>query len=203
MTCFRPYAAAIFLFHAMLMVTAEDSQDNTLFHRLQASIMVAEPERTADRIVSWAEESGGYFLVRASDRVTIRFPFTENGRLRVFLEEEAEEILYISPEAVDLQESLLGLKSAVRSREEILQRNLSYLDQADVKGTLAIEKEITGLLKQIESLKGRLQKLDVDRRFSWADITLNTLEQSLPEDIPSSFGWINEVDFYDFVQGEL
>ena len=182
---------------------AADPQDNTLFHSLEASIMVADPEAAAESIVSWAEDVGGYFLVRADDMVIVRFPFTEMGDMRALLEELAEEINYVSPEATDLQESLLGLQSGIRSREEILQRNLAYLDNADVKGTLAIEKEINSLLQQIEGLKGRLQKLNVDRMYSWAEIYLNTLEQSIPEDIPSSFDWINGVSFFDFIREEL
>jgi hypothetical protein len=114
---------------------------------------------------------------------------------------EAEEMVEFQLEARDLREEILGLEAGARSREEILARNLTYLDRADVTGTLAIEKEVMQLLGEIEALKGRLRKLENDRRLAKAEIQLNFLEQALPEDIPSSFYWINGIDFYRFMEG--
>lgn len=173
---------------------------NYLFHSVEATILAADPDQAADRIAGWAEDTGGYYLLKSGDRVLIRFPFTETGNLRSFLEEISEEVIEIAPQAVDLRESVLGIQSGIRSREEILRRNLSYIDSADVDGTLAIEHEILLLLEEIEGLKGRLRKLSVDRSFAKADIRLHFMEQSLPENIPSSFGWINSMDFYALVR---
>ena len=172
-----------------------------LHHSLQATLLVADPDKTADLIAQWSESSGGDYLLKSSDRVIIRFPSVEMPSLRKLLERSAEEIIQISPQAVDLRESVLGLESGIRSREEILEKNLSFIDKADIEGTLAIETEIVQLLKEIESLKGQLRKLSVDRVFSRGDIALSFMQQSLPEDIPSSFGWINTVDFYRFTSG--
>ncbi len=70
----------------------------------------------------------------------------------------------------------------------------------DVDGTLAIEQEVVQILAEIEGLKGRLRKLNVDRVFSRGEIYLSFMEETIPEDIPSSFGWINTVDFYRFMR---
>ena len=129
-----------------------------------------------------------------------RFPYSEVGRLRDFLENIAETVVELSLEARDLRESILGLQSGIRSREEILEQNLRYIDQTDVEGTLAIEQEVMQLLTEIEQLKGKLRKLTVDRAYALAQVNLRILGQSLPTDIPSSFGWINTIDFYDFVE---
>ena len=112
----------------------------------------------------------------------------------------ADEMVELSPSAVDLREEVLGLQSGIRSRQEILERNLSFIDEADVDGTLAIESEIVQLLAEIEELKGRLRKLNVDRVYSRAEVSMRFMQQSIPEDIPSSFGWINTVDFYGFMR---
>ena len=77
------------------------------------------------------------------------------------------------------------------------------LDQADVKGTLAIEKEVLTLIEEIEELTATLQTLNLNRTFSRAEISLRYLEQTLPENIPSSFDWINGVDFYSFIRRGL
>ena len=174
--------------------------ENFLHHTLHATILVADPEATAEVIAAWAEEKRGYYLLKSTETVVIRFPYQEMGELRAFLEKIADEVIEISPQAVDLREGILGLQSGIKSREEILQRNLSFVDEADVDGTLAIEQEVVQILAEIESLKGTLRKLNVDRVFSRGEIYLSFMEETIPEDIPSSFGWINTVDFYRFMR---
>ena len=175
--------------------------ENYLHHRIRATILVADPDKAADEIAAWAEAAGGYYLLKSSDEVLIRFPYQAMGELRKTLEKIAEDVIEISPEAFDLREDILGLESGIRSREEILKKNTSYISEADVEGTLAIEQEIIKLLSEVESLKGKLRKLNVDRLYSIGRVSLKFMEQSIPEDIPSSFAWINTVDFYRFMQG--
>lgn len=173
--------------------------ENYLHHTLNATILVADPDATAEMITAWAEEKRGYYLLKSTETVVIRFPYQQMGELRAFLEKIADEVIEISPQAVDLREGILGLQSGIKSREEILKRNLSFVDEADVDGTLAIEQEVVQILAEIESLKGKLRKLNVDRVYSRGEIYLSFMEETIPEDIPSSFGWINTVDFYRFM----
>jgi regulator of replication initiation timing len=176
------------------------AEDNYLHHRVQATILVADVDPAIETLARWADEAGGYILYKSSDRVIFRFPYAEVGRLRDFLQNISETIVELSLEAQDLRESIMGIQSGIRSREEILEQNLMYIDQTDVEGTLAIEQEVMQLLTEIEQLKGKLQKLTVDRTYALAQVNLRILGQSLPTDIPSSFGWINTIDFYRFME---
>ncbi len=177
--------------------------DNTLHQRIAAVVLVADPDQAADSLERWAEQTGGYILLKSSDQVTLRFPYPEAALLRERLEELSEDILELSPSSVDLREQILEARARLRSREEVLRQNLALLDRSDVSGTLAIEQEILALIGEIEQLKGSLQKLDIDRTFSLAEISFKVREQTLPENIPSSFEWINQVDFYSFVRQEF
>ena len=201
----RLYRLKKFLLVTIVLVTLPSAlfAENFLHHTLNATILVADPEATAEMIASWAEERRGYYLLKSTESVVIRFPYQGMGELRGFLEKIADEVIEISPRAVDLRESILGLQSGIKSREEILQRNLSYVGEADVNGTLAIEKEVVQILAEIESLKGKLRKLNVDRVFSRGEVYLSFMEETIPEDIPSSFGWINTVDFYRFMRRDV
>jgi hypothetical protein len=181
------------------ILQAEEA-DNFLYHHLRATLLVADPVESADLISRWAESNGGYFLLKSESQVVIRFPFTEIKGLRQLFADISERIIEISPQAVDLREQILGLQSGIRSRESILKKNLSFIDRADVAGTLAIEREVHALLQEIESLKGTFRKLNTDRRLARGEIYLSFREQSLPQDIPSSFDWINTVDFYKLMQ---
>ena len=57
------------------------------------------------------------------------------------------------------------------------------------------------LIAEIEELKGELQRIAADRALSWAQVDFQVLQETLPTDIPSSFEWVNTVDFYSFVGG--
>ena len=181
------------------ILLAEEA-DNFLYHHLRATLLVADPAESGDLISRWAESKGGYFLLKSENQVVIRFPFNEIKGLRELFADISERIIEITPGAVDLREQILGLQSGIRSRESILKKNLSFIDRADVAGTLAIEREVHALLQEIESLKGTLRKLNTDRRLARGEIYLSFREQSLPQDIPSSFDWINTVDFYKLMQ---
>ncbi|HEB09714.1 MAG TPA: DUF4349 domain-containing protein [Spirochaetales bacterium] len=181
------------------ILPAEEA-DNFLYHHLRATLLVADPAESGDLISRWAESKGGYFLLKSENQVVIRFPFNEIKGLRELFADISERIIEITPGAVDLREQILGLQSGIRSRESILKKNLSFIDRADVAGTLAIEREVNALLQEIESLKGTLRKLNTDRRLARGEIYLSFREQSLPQDIPSSFDWINTIDFYKLMQ---
>jgi hypothetical protein len=197
----RTALPALLILAAALLVPLPLTAEDFLFHSIRATLLVADPEAAGERLAVWAEESGGYPVLTASNRVLLRFPAADIGELRGLLTAEAEELVEFQLEARDLREEILGLEAGARSREEILTRNLAFLDRADVTGTLAIEREVMQLLQEIEELRGRLRKLENDRRLAAAEIYLNFLEQALPEDIPSSFFWINSIDFYGFMEG--
>lgn len=175
--------------------------DNYLFQGIGAVVLVADSEHAADVLTIWAEKEGGYYLYRSKEGVTLRIPYQKMGSLRLYIESIAEEVVSIELQAHDLREEILRLRSGLEAREEILEKNLGYIDKTDVKGTLAIEAEIRILVEEIENHKGRLRKLENDRLFALGEIKLSYKEQTIPKDIPSSFEWINTIDFYHFMEG--
>lgn len=186
---------------ALLLAPCAATAQNALHQRITATILVADPTATADRIEAWAEKSDGYVLYKSDDGVSLRFPFPRRGELAALLEELSEDIIELSPESQDLREAQLEAQARLSSREEVLRRQLALLAEADVAGTLAIEQEIIALIGEIEEAKAALRRIAVDLRFSVAEISFQVLQETLPSDIPSSFEWINTVDFYSFIGG--
>lgn len=186
---------------ALVAVCHPAQAQNTLHQRIVATILVADPAAAAQRLETWAEAAGGYLLYRSDERVTLRFPFARRSALIELLEGLSEDIVELSPESLDLREAQLDAQARLRSREEILRRELDLLAQADVAGTLAIEREILSLIAEIEELKGELGRIAADRALSWAQVNFQVLQETLPSDIPSSFEWVNAVDFYSFIGG--
>jgi hypothetical protein len=185
---------------ALLLPTGLGAEENTLHHSVQVQILVADPEQAGDRIEGWTETQGGYLLEKSSERVVLRLPQARLPQLRAFLESLSEDLLTYAPQAEDLRQQLSEARSGLRSREDILKRNLALLDQADAAGTLAIERELLSLIEEVERLKARLAALSLDQKYARAEIALSFRESPLPKDIPSSFGWINQVSFYALVE---
>jgi len=190
----------ILSFVIILFLVSALSAQSALSHRVRASVLVADPESAVSELIAWAEKTQGYYLYSSSEIVVLRFPSEYTAELRPFLLDISEYLVEYIPEAYDQGDEIVNLESGIRSREEILQRNLDYLDKADVMGTLAIEREVMQLLSEIESMKGRLKKIRQDIRYGYAEIYLSFQQQSLPSSIPSSFSWINTLDFYDFMR---
>ena len=186
----------------LLLASAGRAEENYLHQGVRATMLVADAPAAADRLEAWCDAQGGYVLYKSDERVSFRLPHAALPRLRGFLEELSEDVLDFAPQAVDLREQLARTRSSLASRREILGRNLALLDKADTAGTLAIEQEMLGLVKEVEDLEAALARLGVDQAYARVDVDLRFEQATLPKDIPSSFPWINQVGFYPFVEGD-
>jgi hypothetical protein len=192
---------AAILVGLLLLGLPAGAEESYLHQSVGVTMLVADADQAADRLEAWTEAQGGYALLKSRERVSLRLPHPALPRLRGFLEELSEDILDFAPQAVDLREQLARTQSSLASRKEILGRNLALLDQADTAGTLAIEREMLGLIQEVESLQAALARLTVDRAYARVEVALRYLQATLPKDIPSSFPWINQVSFYPFIEG--
>ena len=177
------------------------AEESYLHQSVAVTMLVADADQAADRLEAWVQSRDGYVLYKSRERVSLRLPHGALPGLRAFLEELSEDILDFSPQAVDLREQLARTQSSLASRKEILGRNLAMLEQANVAGTLAIEREMLALIQEVESLQATLARLSVDRAYALVQVAMRYVQATLPEDIPSSFPWINLVGFYHFIEG--
>ncbi|MBT3272134.1 MAG: DUF4349 domain-containing protein [Spirochaetales bacterium] len=185
----------------IVVIPALAAEDNTLFYDIQAVGLVADSAEAVETMAVWAESAGGYFLFKSDDSLMIRFPFSIVKEFIMLFENTAERIIELNPAARDMREEISSLETGITSRDEVLAKNLEYIDRTDVEGLLSIEKEVLRLLTEIEHLKGRLRVLEVNQRMARARVDFRIIEAQLPADIPSSFPWINSIDFYSFVEG--
>ncbi len=186
---------------ASLAPLAAGAEESYLHQSVAVTMLVADADQAADRLEAWVESRSGYVLHKSRERVSLRLPHAALPGLRAALEGLSEDILDFSPQAVDLREQLARTQSSLASRKEILGRNMAMLDQANVPGTLAIEREMLALIQEVESLQAALARLNVDRAYALVEVAMRYLQATLPEDIPSSFPWINQVSFYPFIEG--
>ncbi len=185
---------------ALLAAHAHAAAENFLRFTVNATLIVYDPESAENKIIEWLVANRGFFIVKSEETLSVRFPTDKLADFTRLLEGLGEEIREFTQESADTREELLALSSGIKSREEMLARNSSLFDRANVKDTLEIEKELVLLVKEIEELKGRLKKLENDRRNVSAVINFSFKKSPVPEKKPSSFAWINSLDFYKLMQ---
>lgn len=189
---------AIFLSAINTGIAAED----TVHYRVDARLLVYDAESAADRLIEWLEEEGGYFLVLQEGLIEGRLPAGKVGAAAEVLKRESEELLDFTLNAEDLSGELRRLEASLSSREEVLDRNLEFLDDADFASTLAIEKEVLQLIQEIESLRGQLAL--ARNRIDYASLSLQLKNTGIiaRQNSDSNFDWINGLDFYQFIARE-
>lgn len=196
-------AAAASLFLSFPAIGQQSTDMGYLAIKVRSQIIVADKVESGEVLTSWAEDNGGFFLFRSLDRVVLRIKADRVEDFRQFLSTTSEEVVSYEPSARDVREELASVETGIASREEVLILVLSYLEETDVEGTLALEQEISALVSEIENLKGRQRRLINDATFAFTEVFLSSPQQSIPEALPSSFYWINTVDLYRFLREVL
>lgn len=197
----RHLPKAIMILIMLMISTHLFADENYLFISVDSTIMASDPNNMARTLSDWTENQGGYFTHLSTDMVILRFPWKKAGEFRSFLGESSDDIFSYSSSSTDLRESILSYKSGIEARTEILQKNMELVEGADFSGTLYLEQEILRLMSEIEQLKGGLRKAENDRQMAQAYIQINFQSHSLPQNIPSSFAWINTLNFSHFLEG--
>lgn len=190
---------SVLLVSLILVSSLAAEEEDSLFISVNAGVLVFDRVLASDKLADWAEENGGYFTWKSEEQVRIRVPDEKVKSFRSFLEGLSEFVLQYDQSSRDLREELMHSRSALQAREEILAKNLSYISSSDMEGTLELEREIRRLMNEIDSYRGRLRLLENDRKMALIDVSLSFQSQSVPDTRPSSFAWINSMDFYGFM----
>lgn len=176
------------------------SQEMTSYSVETYILMTPESRK---QIIEWTESSGGYFLRDSSSQLLLRIPNELIQELKPVLEERALKVLSYSMTTRSLDFERNSTQAAIASRQEILERNLGFLDEADLTGTLMLEKEIASIIQELEYYKGRLRVLDNEAIFALVTVFLTAPQPDKPDSGQSSFSWLNTLDFYQFIRREF
>jgi hypothetical protein len=194
----RNIVFAIILFSCSLIYAQENT--SYLTYQLDVFLLVEDPDQASIDIIRYTEQNGGYFLYSSESGVSVRIPIENLSGFTSYLREVGEEVEDYSPTAIDVREEIIFLESGINSRQEILDRNIELLEETNIDDTLVIEAEIIRLLNEIEELKGRLRRINVERGYTLVNISFTFLTSSIPNNIESMFGWINSLGLYTYIE---
>ena len=173
--------------------------DEQVHFQVDARLVVYDADAVVDELISWIESSGGYFLIRSNDYFEARLPVELVPGISDKLKSFAEDLLDYSLNARDLSSDLARARASLSSREEVLKRNMAFLDSADFTSTLAIEREVLQLIQEIEGLRARISALETHSAYAALRLRLKSEGIAPAGGKESSFAWINSIDFYAFI----
>lgn len=179
---------------------AKASVDPLIATSNQLVLKVINRESTADKIVGLAEESGGYFSARSDDSVTLKVPAQKAAAVLTFIEKQGV-IVERNYQADDVAFPLEEMRTRLRSREQVLARYFKVLNGAKVEAVVSVEREMTQLVQEIESLAGRLKLLEHRLEYTEIRVDFQFRDRRPPlKTGNSNFDWLNTVNLADLIQ---
>ena len=164
------------------------AQNRIIVHTARMSLVVDDVAHTVDGIANVASGLGGWVVnsdrsSRHSGSISVRVPaqsldeaFLQVEALALEVESRAVTSEDVTDEYVDSQSRLVSL----RATEE---RLLSFLDRAGkVEDALLVQKEISELQQQIETIQGRLNFLEQTAAFSLLEVSLKLTSATITVD---------------------
>jgi hypothetical protein len=181
-------------------VYAAENNAEKISIQITAKLAVADVIKAGDFFCEYCEKAGGYYITKSDNGVSIRLPVAYNEKIESLLAENSILLEY-SVNSVDIGSDYLTAVKQLNAREKLLLQYNNLAASADFSSTLSLERELMSVLREIESLKGRINKMENDYKFIKLDILFFSDNNKPPVKRISSFEWINSIDFYKFAAG--
>jgi hypothetical protein len=162
-------------------------------------LKVVNPTEAQAAVKEEAESLGGFMSFVDNASISVKVPPKELSKL---LKSVSEKGIVVDKnlERNDLTQSIAELKGRLKSKQEILSRMRTFFNDSDVQATLAIEQTLTGLVMEIEQVRGALRVLG--DRADWAvlDISFQFRERDRVVYVSSPFEWLNTASLDHFLE---
>lgn len=161
------------------------------------TVQVADREAAIQRVVASAKASGGWFSALSDDAVTIQVPVSQ--AVGVLDAGKALGLVVDRGWAVqELDTELTDLGARLASREAVLKRYLDILSTTNAASVVAVEREITRTVTEIEQIKGRTRYLETRSAYANLAFSFRFSDRAAPaRDGRSSFAWLNGLNLAD------
>jgi hypothetical protein len=161
-------------------------------------LKVSSPTETVAELRQYVATLGGFPSLITNTALVLKLPpehlsaaLTRIGKAGLVMEKSLTR--------EDLSLEIAKLEGQLESKRAILAELRRFFDTSDVAATLAIEKNMTALVVELESVKGRLRVLR--ERAQW--VVIHVRFQFKPRDritrVASPFEWLNTVDLDRFL----
>lgn len=171
--------------------------DESLYIQSWTTLTVQKKEQVADALVTEAETLGGYYASRTDYQLCLRIPVANVDKYLQFIGTQG-----VVSQNTFQQESrsttIADIQARLKTREELLQKYFSILEQSGSDSVIKVEQEVIRLITEIESLKGQLRKQEYLTTYAEFTIDFRFTDRRAPvADGSSSFSWINSLNVSD------
>lgn len=185
------------LFGLLATASAQDKMAEATAINASMVLKVQRPTEVADTLVQRVATDGGYFAERSMLRVRFKVPTAKAESFIDFVEEQGI-IASRSFNNQGLTAELAEVRARLAAREDVLERYFAVLKTASPESVITVERQIVGLVAEIENLKGRIRSLE--HRSTYADVVVDFQfrDRAAPaRDGSSSFRWLNTMNLAD------
>jgi len=185
------------MFWLLISASVVSAPQDALAYTATVTVSVDEPRQTADALVKLTNKIGGYFARRNQNSLVLKVPRSSMPKV-ISAAIKAGTVLSRNEQARDLSKELLQKRTLLKSRESMLEKYFAVLHNADYQAVLQVEREITNLVQEIETYKGRLKRLEHELYYAQITVSFKFKERRAPRrDGTSSFAWLNTVNLAD------
>jgi hypothetical protein len=166
-----------------------DVAERLIIRTANLEIVVEDTEDAVSRISRMADNLGGWVVETSfrdynggkSGRMTIRVPAESYERALDQIKGLATEVEFEGSNSQDVTEEYVDLSARLANLEATADRVRAFLDEArNVEEALNVNRELSRLEGEIESLKGRIQYLTQSAAFSTITISITPSALALP-----------------------
>ncbi len=161
------------------------------------TLQVDDREKAIQAVITSAEKAGGWFSNLSDERVVVRVPVDRAAEL-LDGARALGQLVERDWSARDLDAELIDLRARLASRQAVLTRYLEILGGAHANAVVAVEREITRTVAEIESLQGRIRLLEHQAEYAQLGFSFRFRDRAAPtRDGSSSFAWLNTLNLAD------
>jgi len=179
------------------LLSASEIENKKLTFHISSSLAVSNPRESGDEIASLCESGGGYYTRKSDYGVSLRYPHSCKDMMEEMIRKSGI-VLSWNVSTQDAGTEYYALVNQLKSREKLFSEYMRLIESSGFSGTLSLERELTSLVTEMESFKGRIRKMEHDFAYIYLDLDFSSEDNPEPVKKESSFPWINRIDFYDF-----
>jgi hypothetical protein len=157
-------------------------------------LKVDNREAAARSLIRRAEDQGGYFSSLSDNFVVVRLP---NPRIDGFLAfcDSLGYVVSRGYQAADYSSRIADLEVKIKTRRDLLKDYFAMLQQSPAGSVLTVERSISGITEEIESLEADLKGLRQRLDYGEIRVDFQFRERRAPLKSASSlFKWINTLN---------
>lgn len=161
------------------------------------TLQVDDREKAIAAVVASAEKAGGWFSNLSDESVVVQVP-VEKAAETIEGARALGTLVERDWAAQDLDAELVDLRARLASREGVLKRYLDILGTTHANAIVAVEREITRTVAEIEKIQGRIRYLEHRAAYAQLAFSFRFRDRAAPaRDGSSSFAWLNTLDLAD------